>query len=233
MGRRAKYTQGQKTWACEQYLNGNLTAKEIAKALNMSPYGDGKVREWSRSYQVRGSKAFENSSHNQIYTKEFKLQVVQEYLTQRSTLSELAIEYGIPSSTTIAGWISRYNKDGEIKDHRRQREGKMKAGKKTTLEERVEIANYCLEHERNYKKTAEMYGCSYGQVRNWTIKFEQGGEEALRDGRGRAKEAEELTEQQRLEREIEVLKRKNKYLEMENELLKKAEEWERRWIKQQ
>lgn len=118
-------------------------------------------------------------------------------------------------------------------DHKRHREEPMKPGRKTTQEERVAIVQDCLNHDRNYKKTAEKYDCSYTQVRNWTLKFEQGGEEALIDGRGRVKRVDELTDTELLERKIADLERRTRNLEMETELLKKAEEWERRMIEVQ
>ena len=55
----------------------------------------------------------------------------------------------------------------------------MKNGRKTTLQERVEIAAYCIEHDHNYVATSVEYNISYQQARNYTIKYEQGGLEAL------------------------------------------------------
>nr|WP_297939539.1 helix-turn-helix domain-containing protein [uncultured Lachnoclostridium sp.] len=38
------------------------------------------------------------------------------------------------------------------------------ATRKTTLEERKEIVEYCVNHNRNYKDTAALYDVSYSQV---------------------------------------------------------------------
>ena len=38
-----------------------------------------------------------------------------------------------------------------------------KARRKTTIDERKEIVNYCIEHNRNYKETASLYDVSYSQ----------------------------------------------------------------------
>ncbi|TYP48715.1 helix-turn-helix domain-containing protein, partial [Thermosediminibacter litoriperuensis] len=48
----------------------------------------------------------------------------------------------------------------------------MTKGRNTTLEERIEIVKYCLEHNRNYIETAEKYQVSYQQVRSWVIKYD-------------------------------------------------------------
>ncbi len=43
----------------------------------------------------------------------------------------------------------------------------MTKGRKTTYEERIEIIQYCIEHENNYAETAEKYHVSYQQVYSW------------------------------------------------------------------
>lgn len=43
----------------------------------------------------------------------------------------------------------------------------MTKGRKTTFEERVEIVQYCIAHDRNYTKTAEQYQVSHQQARNY------------------------------------------------------------------
>ncbi|MFR0956456.1 MAG: transposase [Roseburia inulinivorans] len=41
------------------------------------------------------------------------------------------------------------------------------ARRKTTLEERKEIVDYCINHNRNYKNTAAKFDVSYSQVYSW------------------------------------------------------------------
>jgi len=57
----------------------------------------------------------------------------------------------------------------------------MASTRKTTLEERLEIVLYCLEHGKNYSQTASKFQCSYQQVWNWVKKYMENGE----DGRSR------------------------------------------------
>ncbi len=38
------------------------------------------------------------------------------------------------------------------------------AQRKTTIEERKEIIDYCVNHNHDYKNTAAKYGVSYSQV---------------------------------------------------------------------
>lgn len=101
------------------------------------------------------------------------------------------------------------------------------ARRKTTLEERKEIAEYCLAHAKDYKGTAALYDVSYSQVYSWVQKYLCKGVESLTDNRGRHKTDDEVDELERLRRENTRLKRKLEERDMTVELLKKAKEFER------
>ena len=105
----------------------------------------------------------------------------------------------------------------------------MKQGRETTQEERIQIVNDCIASGKNYGEMALKYQVSYQQVRNWTLRFEQMGEAGLEDRRGRRKKDQApLTELEKAKIEIERLKHKLYLAEMENALLKKLDEIERR-----
>jgi transposase-like protein len=104
----------------------------------------------------------------------------------------------------------------------------MTKGRKTTFEERVEIVQYCIAHDRNYATAAQKYQVSYQQARNYTIKYVDGGVEALRDNRGKRKNPDEMSELEKLRAEIKILKAEKERAEMEASFLKKLEEIERR-----
>ena len=104
----------------------------------------------------------------------------------------------------------------------------MTKGRKTTFEERIEIVQYCIAHDHNYAETSEKYQVSYQQARNYTVKYEAGGVDALLDNRGRRKKPDELSELERLRAEVKLLKAQKERAEMEISFLKKLEEIERR-----
>ena len=104
----------------------------------------------------------------------------------------------------------------------------MTKGRKTAFDERVEIVQYCIAHDHNYAETAAKYSISYQQARNYTIKYETGGVEALRDRRGRVKPMGELSELEKLRAENKILRAEKKRAEMEVSFLKKLDEIERR-----
>lgn len=72
------------------------------------------------------------------------------------------------------------------------------------------------------------FNCSYGQVYSWIKKYGTDGVEGLRDGRGRNKPEEELSEVEKLKAENRLLKAEKKKQQMEIDLLKKLEEIEGR-----
>ena len=101
------------------------------------------------------------------------------------------------------------------------------ARRKTTLEERKEIVEYCIAHDRNYKDAASKYGVSYSQVYSWVRKYDALGTDGLTDKRGRRKTDEEVGELERIRRENLRLKRQLEEKDMVVELLKKVKEFER------
>ena len=101
------------------------------------------------------------------------------------------------------------------------------ARRKTTFEERKEIVDYCITHNRDYKNTAVKYDVSYSQVYSWVKKYDVNSEDGLTDRRGRHKADDEVDELERLRRENLRLKRQLEEKDMVVELLKKVKEIER------
>lgn len=227
MGRKAKYSLEQKVKACEEYLHGIKSAVVIARELNMGKYGKCRVFEWSKKYKAFGPSAFEDKPRNKSYSKEFKETVVREYLSGCSSYETLIIKYQIPSIQTIADWIKKYNNHIELRDYNPKPEVYMNDTLKTTREERIEIVEWCLKHNKDYKATAAHFNGKYAQIYQWVRKYELYGEEGLNDKRGRRKPSEELTELEKAQRRISQLEREKEEIERRYEVLKKAEMTER------
>ena len=102
----------------------------------------------------------------------------------------------------------------------------MKKAKNTTLDERLKIVTNCLANDKNYGAMALKYDCSYQQVRNWVIRYEKMGQAGLEDRRGRRiASLPSRTPEEELRDKIAELERRNLDLQMENDLLKKSENW--------
>jgi transposase-like protein len=158
--------------------------------------------------------------------------VVKEYLSGSDSIDSLVAKYGIRSTVQIRSWISKYNSYEELRDYDPHPEVYMAKRRKTTLEERKEIVEYCLEHNKDYKGTALKYDCSYSQVYQWVRNYEADGADGLKDNRGKRRQEEELSETEKLQRRIKQLERELLMKERENELLKKVDEFERRWLQE-
>ena len=162
------------------------------------------------------------------YSKDLKQQAVLDYLAGRGSQDDICKKYGIRSKAKLQIWIKKYNGYEELKSSGTGGNAIMTKGRKTTFEERVEIVQYCIAHDRNYAKTAEQYQVSYQQARSYTVKYETGGVEALRDNRGKRKSPDEMNELEKLRAEVKILKAEKERAEMETSFLKKLDEIERR-----
>ena len=224
MSRRERFSPYEKEQACLDYINGNRSRSEICNFLHISTRT---IQDWAAIYKKYGILGFTKKTKNRSYSKEFKMELVKKYISGEASSVDLAHQYDI-SSGLLRNWIRRYNANIELKDYNPKQEVYMaKARRKTTIDERKEIVNYCIEHNRNYKETAALYNVSYSQVYSWMKKYDSDGEEGLIDKRGRHKLDDEVDELERLRRENVRLKRQLEEKDMAVELLKKVKEFGR------
>lgn len=220
----SKISADDKIHYCKQYLEGTLSQGQIAQILQVNKIS---VQRWIMKYESMGTEAFVKSG-NKRYTKELKEQAVNDYLAGKGSLMGLCKKYGIHSSTQLSNWILKYNSHKELKASGTGGTVIMTKGRKTSFDERVEIASYCISHDFNYAETAIKFEVSYQQARNYTIKYEQDGINGLQDNRGKRKTEDSLSELERLRAELKLEKAKRKKAEMEASFLKKLDEIERR-----
>lgn len=159
---------------------------------------------------------------------------MREYLSGAGTLGEISKKYKLRNDRQLSNWIKVYNAHGAFNSAKLSGGGScIKQGRKTTIEERVQIARECIASGKNYGEVALKYQVSYQQAHTWTLRFEQMGEAGLQDRRGqRKKDQTPRTELEQAQIEIEQLKHKLYLAEMENILLKKLDEVERRDVSQ-
>lgn len=228
----SKYSSEIKIKACEEYLSGELSHQDICKKYgieyNFKKHNSMITKSWICIYRTYGPEGFLKKTGNNKYTSEFKMMVVEEYIKGNGSLTELSVKYRISSSETLRRWVLLYNANRELNDYCPKREIYMaEAKRKTTIEERKEIVDYCINHNRDYKGTASIYDVSYSQVYSWVKKYDAQGEKGLMDKRGHHKTDEEVDELERLRRENIRLRRQLQEKDMLAELLKKVQEFER------
>ena len=207
------------------YQEEPYTLNEVAEIFNV--HRD-TIRDWQKDYLHFGEDGLERLPKQNFYSKEVKLAAVQDYLSGDLSLREVTRKYRLSSRSVLRNWLKKYISHRELIDSGKGMSQTMTKGRKTTVEERIEIAKACVANGKNYQETAIQYGVSYQQVYQWVRKFEQDGEEALQDRRGRTKPAEERTPEDELRIKIQQMERENERLRAENLFLKKLEEIERR-----
>ena len=221
-----KLSVEQKVEIVQEYLKGRISMNEAARRSGVRRQSlDG----WVRNYEADGVDAF-LPHKNRIYSPELKKAAVEEYLSSIASLSEICKKYHIRSSIQLRNWIQMYNAHGDFNSVKYSGGGSyMNQGRETTLEERIQIVKDCIASGKNYGEMALKYQVSYQQIRSWTLRFEQMGESGLEDRRGRRKKDQvPRTELEKAQIEIEKLKHQLYLAEMENGLLKKLDEIERR-----
>ena len=211
----------------ERYLEGEIGIKEAGQLAGLSGNGTESFRKWVNIYHNEEPAGLLERSHNRHYSEQTKLQAVKDYLDGKGSLMDIAARYQLRSKGPLQSWLKEYNTHGEIRSRTSGGGSYMRKARQTTLEERLEIVQDCLANNKNYGAMALKYNCSYQQVRNWTLSYEQMGSAGLEDRRGRRAGSQPArTPEEELRDKIAELERKNRDLQMENDLLKKVRELE-------
>lgn len=221
-----KYSYEEKEHILIEYLNGTHGFRELCRIYGIS---HGSLKGWIRLYNAFGWEGLVTGSKARHYPSEIKQAAVEDYLSKHLTSPEVLKKYKIRSETQLRKWIKKYNGHEELKSSGTGGCTIMTKGRKTTFEERIEIVRYCITHDRNYAETSEKYRISYQQARNYTVKYESGGVDALKDRRGKRKAPEEMSELERLRAIVKLLQAEKEQAEMEVSFLKKLEKLERGW----
>ena len=106
----AKYSYEFKQKVVQEYLNGKGSYEYIAKQNNMPD--NKQVRIWVNAYKELGKEGLMRSRKNKNYSFQFKLSVVELYLTSEVSYQELALSQGINNSSLITRWVNDFRTVG-------------------------------------------------------------------------------------------------------------------------
>ncbi|WP_245976861.1 IS3 family transposase [Oceanobacillus arenosus] len=177
--------------------------------------------KWIEKFEKEGMRGLEASKTWKKYSKELKESAVRDYISGEFSLREVVKKYNISGVSVLEKWIKKYTSHRELKDTGKGRTSSMTKGRKTTWKERIEIVQEALGNGKDYQQTADSHQVSYQQVYQWVRKYEVGGWDALKDGRGRSKSEEELTPEEKMKLEMRRMEKENERLRAENAFLKK------------
>jgi len=208
----------------ELYLSDRIGYRGAGKQLGVDRK---KVARWVSRYKTEGPAGLVPLEHNRAYSRETKLSAVLDYLDGKGSLQEICEKHEVRDTRQLRNWLKVYHRHENFKI--RTGGSGMTKGRDTTAEERMEIVKACIANGNDYGGTALKYRVSYQQVYTWTRKYREMGGAGLEDRRGhRAGTLPSRTPEEALRDRVAQLERKNYDLEMENALLKKVKELERR-----
>ena len=102
----SKYSYEFKEQVVLEYLNGEGGHKYLAKKHRICDHST--VREWVNNYSAFGDEGLLRSRKQEKYSFEFKLNVVELYLTTEVSYRELALSQGINNSAMITKWVNDF-----------------------------------------------------------------------------------------------------------------------------
>lgn len=102
----SKYTFEFKKKIVQSYLNGEGGYGYLAK-VNDIPSST-RVEEWVKAYTVFGDDGLKRSRKQRKYSFEFKLHVVELYLTSEVSYQQLALQEGIVNPSQLVRWVNDF-----------------------------------------------------------------------------------------------------------------------------
>ena len=150
------------------------------------------------------------------YSKELKQEVVNAYLAGEGGYKSLAKRFGVVHHSSIARWVIVFNKSGE------KGLAKKKIKPSYSVKFKLDVLNYRLRTGDSFQEVALKYDISGPSIIwTWSKKYHDEGLEGLSREKGRPSMSNksknkstknELTREEQLEKEIELLKAENAYL---------------------
>lgn len=127
----AKYSFEFKKKLVLEYLQGKGSYKELASKYSIDFTN---IRHWVRNYNANGDDGLKRSRKQSSYSFEYKLHVVELYLSSEVSYQELAISLGINNPAQICKWVNDFQIAGPdaLRPQKKGRKKTLDAKKKTT-----------------------------------------------------------------------------------------------------
>ena len=106
----AKYQTEFKIKVVKEYLEEDIGYKELTKKYSIPSKHT--VRTWVNAYESQGYDGLKASRKKNNYSLDFKLNLVNLYLTGEMSYQSLANELKINNPSTIARWVKEFREEG-------------------------------------------------------------------------------------------------------------------------
>ncbi len=134
----AKYSTEFKMKLVEEYLESNISYKSLSDKYCIP--SEIVIKNWVNAYKSQGYEGLKVKRQNTQYTLEFKLNVVNLYLTGEMSYQSLANELKINNPSMITRWVNDFRKKGieGLRSKKRGIPSKMSKSPKKSKENKVE-----------------------------------------------------------------------------------------------
>ena len=143
----AKYSYEFKMKIVRAYLNGEGGYSYLSKKYGVSAHKS--IEEWVYAYREFGKEGLMRSRQNNNYSFQFKLSMVELYLSSEVSYQELALSQGINNPSLITRWVNDFRIAGP--DALRPK----KKGRKKTLDIREFKKSSKSKEEKSVDTSAE------------------------------------------------------------------------------
>ena len=143
----AKYSYEFKMKVVQSYLDGVGSYVYLARKYNIP--SKTRIEEWVKAYKEFGKEGLLRSRKNKNYSFQFKLSVVELYLSSEVSYQELALSQGINNPSQIVKWVNDFRIAGP--DALRPK----KKGRKKTLGINETKSTAKINKEKNIDTSAE------------------------------------------------------------------------------
>ena len=135
----AKYSFEFKKKIVQAYLNGEGGYEFLSNQYGVASSRD--VRKWVTNYEHFGDKGLMRSRKNETYSFEYKLHIVELYLTSEVSYQELALSEGIITPGIITKWVNDFRTAGPdaLRPKKKGRKKSLGLTKKTKVTTPAEI----------------------------------------------------------------------------------------------
>ena len=152
----AKYSTEFKMKVVKEYLESSISYKSLSGKYCIP--SEVIVRNWVNAYKSQGYEGLKVKRKNTQYTLEFKLNVVNLYLTGEMSYQSLANELKINNPSIIARWVIDFREKGieGLKSKKRGRPSKMAKSPKKSKDTKIESATQLTNEEDNSLNEAQL-----------------------------------------------------------------------------
>ncbi len=140
----------------KEYLETNISYKSLSGKYCIP--SEIVVKKWVNAYKSQGYEGLKVKRENTQYTLEFKLNVVNLYLTGEMSYQSLANELKINNPSMIARWVNNFREKGieGLRSKKRGRPSKMSKSQNKSKDSKVESSANITNSEKELLTQAQL-----------------------------------------------------------------------------